>query len=307
MVVEGFRAKDGSNNASGGRVTFPDGRNVLTAGAQDSNAGRSAMSIARDDLRSRSAGCYDRRLRVRRRRVGAEHGRSGACHGRRTANRISQARISGRRICQGDERGRSTATVFDRKSFAPLKPGGEAFLEPRTGDARHDEPRDFCMPAGFPGGMLSGNAMQFFQTKNYLVMVHEFQRMTRIIPLDGRPHRKGLEPMFYGDPVGHWEGDTLVIDIDQLQPLGARRLLLHEPEGIPDAQRRAAHDRAHPLEEHDHALVRADDRRSEDLHAPWSQEFEIVAKPEWDAAGLYEYVCEENNRCPGGKCGDGAK
>jgi hypothetical protein len=35
VVVEGFRAKDGSTNASGGRVTFPDGRNVLTAGAQD--------------------------------------------------------------------------------------------------------------------------------------------------------------------------------------------------------------------------------------------------------------------------------
>jgi hypothetical protein len=35
VVVEGFRAKDGSYNASGGRVTFPDGRNVLTAGAQD--------------------------------------------------------------------------------------------------------------------------------------------------------------------------------------------------------------------------------------------------------------------------------
>jgi len=35
VVVEGFRAKDGSNNASGARVTFPDGRNVLTAGAQD--------------------------------------------------------------------------------------------------------------------------------------------------------------------------------------------------------------------------------------------------------------------------------
>jgi hypothetical protein len=35
VVVEGFRAKDGSHNASGARVTFPDGSNVLTAGAQD--------------------------------------------------------------------------------------------------------------------------------------------------------------------------------------------------------------------------------------------------------------------------------
>jgi hypothetical protein len=35
VVVEGFRARDGSNNASGGRVTFPDGRNVFTASNED--------------------------------------------------------------------------------------------------------------------------------------------------------------------------------------------------------------------------------------------------------------------------------
>jgi len=35
VMVEGFRSKDGSNNASGGRVTFPDGRMVFTAGAED--------------------------------------------------------------------------------------------------------------------------------------------------------------------------------------------------------------------------------------------------------------------------------
>jgi hypothetical protein len=33
--VEGSRAKDGSNNASGRKVTFPDGRNVFTASAED--------------------------------------------------------------------------------------------------------------------------------------------------------------------------------------------------------------------------------------------------------------------------------
>ena len=35
VVVEGFRARDGSNNASGGRVTFPDGRSVFTASVED--------------------------------------------------------------------------------------------------------------------------------------------------------------------------------------------------------------------------------------------------------------------------------
>jgi hypothetical protein len=35
IVVEGFRARDGSNNASGGRVTFEDGRQVFTASPED--------------------------------------------------------------------------------------------------------------------------------------------------------------------------------------------------------------------------------------------------------------------------------
>jgi len=35
ISVEGFRARDGSNNASGGKVTLPDGRNVFTAGSED--------------------------------------------------------------------------------------------------------------------------------------------------------------------------------------------------------------------------------------------------------------------------------
>jgi hypothetical protein len=35
VVVDGFRAKDGSNNANGAKVTFPDGRQVFTASAED--------------------------------------------------------------------------------------------------------------------------------------------------------------------------------------------------------------------------------------------------------------------------------
>ena len=199
-----------------------------------------------------------------------------------TASRTSPALISGRPIFPGGERGRSNATTFDRKNFAPLKPGGEAFLEPRTGDPRHDEPRDFCMPAGFPGGILSGNAMQFFQTKDHLVMVHEFQRMTRIIPLDGRPHREGLEPMFYGDPVGKWEGDTLVIDTTNF-----KRWALDDYYYTNPKEYRMHSDALHTIErirwKSKDALsyeITIDDPKI--FTAPWSQEFEILAKPEWD-------------------------
>ena len=39
VKVEGFRARDGSNNGSGGKVTFPDGRSVFTASAEDARPG----------------------------------------------------------------------------------------------------------------------------------------------------------------------------------------------------------------------------------------------------------------------------
>jgi Family of unknown function (DUF6152) len=39
VTVEGFRSKDGSNNGNGARVTFPDGRSVFTAGAEDKTPG----------------------------------------------------------------------------------------------------------------------------------------------------------------------------------------------------------------------------------------------------------------------------
>jgi hypothetical protein len=135
----------------------------------------------------------------------------------------------------GGDRCKCSATVFDHKKFAPFKPGGMPFFEPPTGDPRHDEPREFCMPAGFPSGMLSANAVQFVQNKNYLVIVHEFQRMTRIIPLDGRPHRAGIEPTYFGDPVGHWEGDTLVVESTNFKRWGLDDLLLHGQKSVPHA------------------------------------------------------------------------
>ena len=200
------------------------------------------------------------------------------------------------------ERCRCSATIFDRTHFAPLRPGGEPFLEPPNGDPRHDEPRNFCMPAGFPSGMLSANAVQFVQNKDYLVIVHEFQRMTRIIPLDGRPHRQGLEPMYYGDSVGHWEGGTLVIETTNFKRWGLDDYYYSDPK-----QYRMHSDALKVTERLQWKdgktlayRMTIDDPKT--FTASWSEDFTMAAKPEWDKTGLFEYVCEENNRCPGGKC-----
>ena len=43
--------------------------------------------------------------------------------------------------------------IFNPDKMAPVKPGAESLLyQPRTGDARKDEPRAVCLPSGFPSG-----------------------------------------------------------------------------------------------------------------------------------------------------------
>jgi hypothetical protein len=133
-------------------------------------------------------------------------------------------------------------------------------------------------------------------------MVHEFQRMTRVIPLDGRKHREDVEPSFYGDPVGHWEGDTLIIETTNFKRWSLDDNFYSNPN-----EYRMHSDALKTIERiswKDPKTISynltIDDPKI--FTRPWAQEFTIAAKPEWEAAGLYEYVCEENNRCPGGKC-----
>ena len=41
--------------------------------------------------------------------------------------------------------------------------------------------------------------------------------------------------------------------------------------------------------------------------ASWTENWQFKLHPEWEKTGLYEMICEENNRCPGGKCSNKTK
>jgi hypothetical protein len=56
------------------------------------------------------------------------------------------------------------------------------------------------------------NNMQLVQTKDQIVIVNEMIHSARIIDLNGRPHRPKTMRYLTGDSVGHWEGETLVVD-----------------------------------------------------------------------------------------------
>jgi hypothetical protein len=56
------------------------------------------------------------------------------------------------------------------------------------------------------------NNYQILQTPGYVVIFIEMIHDVRIIPLDGRPHLPGAIRQWMGDSLGHWEGNTLVVD-----------------------------------------------------------------------------------------------
>jgi hypothetical protein len=79
----------------------------------------------------------------------------------------------------------------------------------------YDDPTAHCFVAGVPRSMYTPSPYQILQPPGYVVML--FERMSwRTIPLDGRPHLPDNVRLWQGDSVGHWEGDTLVVDTTNL-------------------------------------------------------------------------------------------
>ena len=82
-------------------------------------------------------------------------------------------------------------------------------------DNRNHE--DAYFSCGNPGLPRMGPPLKIVQTPNEVVFFYDLYtsgRTYRVIPTDGRGHHpdRSLEPTYMGDSVGHWEGETLVID-----------------------------------------------------------------------------------------------
>jgi len=81
-----------------------------------------------------------------------------------------------------------------------------------------------CAQAGTP--LTGGNftfPIQLIQAPGLFVLLDEYPLDYRVIRTDGRSHPKDPDPSFNGNSVGHWEGDTLVVDtiaLDERRPNG---------------------------------------------------------------------------------------
>ena len=80
--------------------------------------------------------------------------------------------------------------------------------------AANESKTDGVFYCGKPGVPRIGSPRKIVQLPNEMIFLYEdiSGDPYRIIPTDGRKHREGANPSFYGDAVGHWEKDTLVVD-----------------------------------------------------------------------------------------------
>jgi hypothetical protein len=92
---------------------------------------------------------------------------------------------------------------------ATLKPGAEKYKVVRG-------PTDAgvyatCMPTGVPLAYFVPYQWEIVQGLDKVVILYEYLHMFRVVPINGT-HPADPDPTWMGDSVGHWEGDTLVVD-----------------------------------------------------------------------------------------------
>jgi hypothetical protein len=76
-----------------------------------------------------------------------------------------------------------------------------------------DDPNARCLPPGVPRIFSSGLfPIQIVQTPKLVVVLYEYMDLFRIIPLNTN-HPDDVVATYMGDSVGHWEGNTLVVDV----------------------------------------------------------------------------------------------
>lgn len=141
-----------------------------------------------------------------------------------------------------------------------------------------------CFPAGVPRVYLHPWPMQIVQARNVIVMLFEYDSLRREIYVDGRAHDAALVPLWMGDSIGHWEGDTLVVDtVNFNDKTWIDRL------GHPHS------DALHVVErfrrtDHDHLTddITIDDPKA--YSRPWTTTLRLRLRPTWR---LTEQFCED--------------
>lgn len=167
---------------------------------------------------------------------------------------------------------------------AKLKPGAEQFKVVR-GPNDTGQYAD-CMPVGVPQAYSVPYQWEIVQGLDHIVIMYEYPHTFRVIPITNSPHQADLDPTWMGDSIGHWEGDTLVVDVvgfnDKTELPGG----FHHSEALHVVERFHRAD-------FDTLEYKATVEDPNVFEAPWTLERTFPLRGE--LAKVDEFVCENNH------------
>ena len=182
------------------------------------------------------------------------------------------------------------ATMVDAKAVLPFQDWARAVLADR--EKNQLEPHTRCKPSGAARQFLTPYGVEFVDlpdAKRVYIFDIGGPHTYRTIYLDRRTHPEKLAPQYYGDSVGWWEGDTLVVDT-----IGFNESFWIDRRGTPTT------DRLHTIER----FTRTDSRTIKyeltiDDPGAYTQTFNAGFNLSWEAGTeLFEYVCQQGNEAP---------
>jgi hypothetical protein len=113
----------------------------------------------------------------------------------------------------------------------PIKPALAPLVDKRLKDAAAGHPyastQARCLPPGVPDMMYEFGPMQYLETPGQITILRQEFWFFRLIKMGGK-HAADPDPSFMGDSIGHWEGNTLVVDtVGLTEKTGIRFIIPH--------------------------------------------------------------------------------
>ncbi len=169
----------------------------------------------------------------------------------------------------------------------PFQPWAEAEYKRRVDTLGKDDPNNLCLPSGYPEKDAVTSPWKIIQTPGLVIILYESRTIFRQIFTDGRKLPVDPNPNWQGYSIGHWDGDTLVVET-----AGTNGKAWMDTNGHPVTDALKLTERFHRRDMgHLDLEITIDDPKA--YTKPWTVKQMADLQPDTE---LLEYICEENNR-----------
>ncbi len=155
-------------------------------------------------------------------------------------------------------------------------------------DAPKDSPMANCVPPGMPGTMSQPYPIEILFTPGMVTVIAEAFMQVRHIYTDGRAHPDDPDLTFNGHSIGHWDGDTLVVDSVGFSTDTSLGMSM----GMRHSDKMHIVERFHLKDPKTLEITTTIDD-PEALAKPFTRTTTYARHPDWTLA---EYICQQNNR-----------